>query len=98
MTQGIELINPVAQVATSADGHGSSVKRLEKVEGLRVGLLDNGMPHADAFLHHIGQAFEERYGTTTVMRRKAYTARSAGAELLDEIATSCEAVITGFGV
>jgi hypothetical protein len=32
------------------------------------------------------------------MRRKSYTARSAGGELLDEIAENCDAAITGFGV
>jgi hypothetical protein len=98
MSGGFEIINPVAQVPLGNEGEGVSLKRVDGVEGLRVGLLDNGMPHADNFLHHIGHTFEERYKTSLLMRRKPYTARSAGNELLDEIAANCDVAITGFGV
>jgi hypothetical protein len=98
MSTGLEIINPAAKVSGGEPGSGVSSKRIETPEGLRIGLLDNGMPHAGEFLNHIGESFEKRYRATLLMRRKSYTARSAGAELLDEIASKCDVVITGFGV
>ena len=98
MSSGFEIINPVAHVPAGNDGEGVSRGRVDSAEGLRVGVLDNVMPHADDFLNHIGHAFEERYKTSLLMRRKSYTARSAGGELLDEIAANCDVAITGFGV
>ncbi len=98
MSTGLEIINPAAKVSGGEPGSGVSPKRIETPEGLRIGLLDNGMPHAGEFLTHIGESFGNRHRTTFLMRRKSYTARSAGAELLDEIASNCDVVITGFGV
>ena len=98
MSTGLEIINPTAKVSGGDPGSDVFTKRIETPEGLRIGLLDNGMPHAGEFLNHMGEAFEKRYGTTLLMRQKSYTARSAGAELLDEIASKCDVVITGFGV
>ena len=98
MSSGFEIINPVAQVLAENEGEEASRGRVDSPEGLRIGLLDNGMPHADDFLNHMGHAFEERYKTSILMRHKSYTARSAGGELLDEIAANCDVAITGFGV
>ena len=65
---------------------------------MRIGLLDNGMPHAGEFLSHLGAAFEKHYQTPLLSRRKGYTARSAELEILDEIASQCDVAVTGFGV
>ena len=98
MSTGLEIVNPTAKVSGGDSGGDVSVKQVESPEGLRIGLLDNGMPHAGEFLNHMGESFEKRYRATLVTRRKSYTARSAGTELLDELASKCDVAITGFGV
>jgi hypothetical protein len=95
----IEVVNPVAYVSES----GESVKggnSVEKIEGLRVGLLSNNMPHSGDFLHYVGETFAKKYGTSISIERDKgeWTARSAGKELLDEIAGNCDVAVTGFGI
>jgi hypothetical protein len=98
MSAGFEIVNPTARVSGGGSAGGLTLKRISKVEGLRVGLLDNGMPHAGDFLSHLGAAFERRYKTPILTRRKGYTARSAEPQIIDEIAASCDVAVTGFGV
>jgi len=98
MQAGFEIINPAARVSGGDTAGASAVKRIESPERLRIGLLDNGMPHASEFLASLGAAFEQRYQAVLLTRRKGYTARAAEVELLDEIAAQCDAVVTGFGV
>jgi hypothetical protein len=98
MGTGFEILNPTAKVTGGDAGSGSSIKRIESPKGLRIGLLDNGMPHAGDFLGHLGASFEKRHQAVLLTRRKGYTARSAEIELLDEIASQCDVAVTGFGV
>ena len=98
MSTGLEIINPIAKVSGADADAGVKRTRIESAKGLRIGLLDNGMPHAGDFLGHLGRSFEERYDAVLLTRRKGFTARSAEVELLDEIASTCDAVVTGFGV
>jgi hypothetical protein len=97
MTAGFEIINPTARVADAGAGT-AQVKRVDSADGLRIGILDNGMPHAGEFLGHLGKALEHEHKAVVLTRRKAYTARSAEVELLDEIAANCDVAVTGFGV
>lgn len=98
MSAGFEIVNPTARVSGGEAGSGAAAKRVTTLQGLRVGLLDNGMPHAGEFLSHLGAAFERRYHTPLVTRRKGYTARSAEPQIIDEIVKNCDVVVTGFGV
>ncbi|MCC6532139.1 MAG: hypothetical protein IT531_06280 [Burkholderiales bacterium] len=97
MAAGFDIVNPIARVSSADAALASPPKRIGQVEGLRIGLLDNGMPHAADFLTHLGAAFERRYRTPILMRRKGFTARGAEPQIIDEMA-SCDAVVTGFGV
>lgn len=94
---GIEIINPIAAVSDE-DESPSGGKKIETLEGIRIGLLDNNMPHAGDFLGHVGESFSKKYGAKLLARKKGWTARSAGRELLDEIASNCDVAVTGFGV
>jgi hypothetical protein len=97
MTSGsIEVVSPVACV-------GDTVERLntgiDQITGLRVGLLDNSMPHAGDFLRFVAEVLADKYAAQIVERRKeGRSARSAGQELLDDLAANCDVAITGFGV
>lgn len=98
MGTGFEIVNPTACVSDAEAGSGAPAKRIASPQGLRVGLLDNGMPHASDFLSHLGVALEKRYQTPLLTRRKGYTARSAEPQIIDEIVKNCDVVVTGFGV
>lgn len=92
----IEIINPVAAVAEEESSReGAAVSGLD---GLRIALLDNSMPHAGEFLDHVGEAFAERHGAKLLVRKKGWAAQGAGQETLDEIASNCDVAVTGFGV
>jgi len=92
----MEIVNPVARVSEGEKA--ASGKGVASLQGLTVGLLDNGMPHAGDFLSHVGEALSERYGAKLFVRKKGFTARSAGKDMLDEIAGSCQVAVTGFGI
>ena len=95
-TGRIEIINPIAAVAQD-DGptEGAAV---EGLDGLRIALLDNNMPHAGDFLSHVGEVFAERHDAKLLVRKKGWAAQGAGQETLDEIASNCDVAVTGFGV
>jgi len=98
MTIGLEIINPTAQVSGGGSAAKAAGKSFASPEGLRVGLLDNGMPHASDFLSHLGAAFSKRYKTALLTRRKGQTALGAEREILEEIVKNCDVAVTGFGV
>ena len=92
----IEIINPIAAVAEEEGaGAGAAVTGLD---GLRIALLDNSMPHAGDFLSHVGEVFAERHDAKLLVRKKGWAAQGAGQETLDEIASNCDVAVTGFGV
>ena len=97
MNDRIEIINPVAGISEGGNG-GEPLKGVGVVEELRIGLLDNHMPHAGKFLQNVGDALTERYQNSIRYWQKEYSAQSAGSKMLDEIAATCDAVVTGFGV
>ncbi|MCY4385292.1 MAG: hypothetical protein OXE44_19355 [Nitrospinae bacterium] len=92
----IEIINPVAAVAQDeGPAEGAAVTGLD---GLRIALLDNSMPHAGDFLSHVGEVFAERHDAKLLVHKKGWAAQGAGQETLDEIASNCDVAVTGFGV
>ena len=98
MTIGLEIINPTAQVSSGDAAGRVNGKSFASPQGLRVGLLDNGMPHASDFLSHLGAAFSKRYKTPLLTRRKGQTALGAERDILEEIVKNCDVAVTGFGV
>ena len=92
----IEIINPIAAVAQD-DGPAAGAA-VTGLDGLRIALLDNCMPHAGDFLNHVGEAFAERHHAKLFTHKKGWAAQGAGQETLDEIASNCDVAVTGFGV
>ncbi len=97
--KSIEIINPVAAVSAATETL-EGVRSVEKVEGLRVGLLENNTRHADEFLQHVGEAVSEKFEASVSIQRKKgqWVPHDEAEAIYDEIAASADAAVTGFGV
>ncbi|WP_199433288.1 UGSC family (seleno)protein [Qaidamihabitans albus] len=68
------------------------------LRGATVGLLENTKQNAALFLDEVGRLLTDEYGVAAVVARtKTAFALPVPDALLDELATSCDAVITGVG-
>jgi hypothetical protein len=66
--------------------------------GATIGLLENTKQNASLFLDELGKLLVERYGAAGVVARtKRAFALPVPEDLLDELAASCQAVVTGVG-
>jgi len=72
--------------------------RRADLAGARVGLLVNTKQNADIFLEEVGRLLVERYGAAGVLARtKAAFAQPAPEDMLKELTTECDVVVTGIG-
>jgi hypothetical protein len=68
------------------------------LRGATVGLLENTKQNASLFLDELGRLLVDRYGAAGVVARtKRAFALPVPDDLLEELATSCQVVITGVG-
>ena len=73
-------------------------RRPASLKGATVGLLVNTKQNADIFLQEVGRLLVEGYGAAGVLARtKVAFAQPAPEELLKELTTECDVVITGIG-
>jgi hypothetical protein len=69
-----------------------------RLRGATIALLENTKQNASLFLEELGRLLVERYGAAGVVARtKLAFALPVPADVLEELATSCQAVITGVG-
>ncbi len=69
-----------------------------RLRGATIGLLENTKQNASLFLAELGDLLVDRYGAAGVIARtKRAFALPVPDDLLEELATSCQAVITGVG-
>lgn len=69
-----------------------------RLRGATIGLLENTKQNASLFLAELGTLLVERYGAAGVVARtKLAFALPVPDELLEELAASCQAIITGVG-
>lgn len=72
--------------------------RLSTLKGKTIGTLWDNKPHADEFLRLVSEKLVERHGASRVIHRhKVYIGSLAPAAILDELASTCDAVIVGVG-
>jgi hypothetical protein len=72
--------------------------RRRDLVGATVGLLENTKQNADLFLAEVGRLLVERHGAAGVLARtKTAFAQPAPEELLKELTTECDVVVTGIG-
>jgi len=70
---------------------------LEHSPGVTVGLLANGFPDSVAFLEAVADALRERVDVEVRHWNKGNASVPASPEILDEIRTSCKAVVAAYG-
>jgi len=75
------------------------VERVARPAHIRVlGLLDNGKRNSDKLLQEIGALVKADHPHVTInYYRKASAYRPAPSDLLDQVATECDAVLVGIG-
>lgn len=70
--------------------------RPERLDGLRLGLLDNSKPNSDVFLRDLAAALGSRFADT-VLLRKGGASHPPEPEIVDELRRRCDVVVTGVG-
>src|SRR5688500_10742503 len=83
---------------TRDDSLQTAAPRLRTLRNLRAGLLDNRKGNAGPLLHRIGELLVERYGVKeTYAVNKFVYSRPASAEILQDLVSRCDFVITAVG-
>ena len=68
--------------------------RLSSLQGMTVGLIDNHKRNANIYLEALGHLLQERYGVSQVVTyRKISQSLPTPAEVLDQLAGECDAII-----
>jgi hypothetical protein len=71
-------------------------KRLGKLDGKTVGILDIGFPNGNVFLDRVEQVLRSKYGVAEFVRRaKPSPARTADEQVRKELIEACDAIIEG---
>lgn len=72
--------------------------RLDTLEGKVIGLLDNSKVNSDHFLAYLQETLRRQHGVAEFLpRQKRGASGITPAELLDELAGRCDAVVTAVG-
>jgi hypothetical protein len=80
---------------TASDG--ASARRVASLGGLQIGFLGNLKPNADVLLHATEELVVRAGARGTVYREKGSCSFGAPAEMLDEIASTCQAAVVALG-
>lgn len=93
-TLGLVVLDPTVgeQIRTTAPA-----RRLESLEGKRVGLMTNHKPMADVFLVYLGELLQKKYGVEWALVDKLDPSRVASRGILDSMSAKHQAIITGVG-
>jgi hypothetical protein len=93
-THGIDILDPTIRIA----GEIMPAPRLSSLRGKRLGCLDNSKEKADVFLGALADCLAERVALAEVVhRRKPSYSRVAPPAIIEELAKSCDCVITAMG-
>lgn len=72
--------------------------RLTTLAGKTIGVIWNGRPPGDVLFDQMFRILREKYAIKDVVfRSKPYIGNIAPAEVFDELAKKCDAVVTGVG-
>jgi hypothetical protein len=94
------ILDPTGQAGRPAAASSSLTlaRRPADRQGARVGRLVNTKQNAAPFLEEVGKLLVEQHGAASVMARtKAAFALPAPEDMLKELITECDVVITGVG-
>lgn len=93
------ILDPTAQNGRAgAAGAFTLAPRRRDLRGARVGLLINTKRNADLFLHETARLLQEEHGAASVLARtKLAFAQPVPPEMLKELTSGCDVVVTGVG-
>lgn len=91
----VHVLDPTVEPEPAA---ASTATRLGGLDGTTLGLLANGKVNAGALLELVTEALRSRYRIRdVVVRVKASASQVAPGEMLDQLASQCDAVVTAIG-
>lgn len=90
-----KVLNPEA---VAKPPRGGLAERVDRLDGKRIGFLNNTKANVDILFDRIEELLSERYRIAGVVRtRKANAAVPASAAVLDQLVAECDVVITASG-
>jgi hypothetical protein len=91
----VEVVSPEGQLP---DERHPLAGRLETLEGVTLGLLDNAKPNANHLLHAIAERLQWEYGVARVIEfSKSISGVPASPEAVEALAKECAVVLTVSG-
>jgi hypothetical protein len=93
------ILDPTGQAGRSTGGGTFTLApRRSGLRGARVGLLINTKRNAELFLEEVGRLLKQEQGAGSVMARtKLAFAQPVPEDMLEELITECDVVVTGVG-
>ena len=90
-TDVVTVLHPAAEDVAETQ---RLAPRLARLQGTTVGLIDNHKRHANVYLEELGRLLQEAYGVTRVVTyRKISQSLPTPDEVLDQLASECDAII-----
>jgi hypothetical protein len=91
----MQLYAPTATMATKKRAR---APKLAKLDGARIGILENGKLNAEEMLNEVAQLFVQRHGCSVVkLASKKNASAPAPANTLNQVAPEVDFLITGLG-
>jgi hypothetical protein len=87
-------MNVLSPLGTTPDLVTPLAKRRDRLDGLRIGVLDNSKPNADVLLGRVAEALAATAPGATI-HRWTKPGSSRPAAMIDEIAASVDVLLTG---
>lgn len=92
------IIDPTASARTAESAATPTAPRADRIEGLRIGLLENTKRNAAEILDVVGDALVDGHGAGELVRRtKPQFALPLTQEQIDDLLAACDAVVVGVG-
>ena len=90
-TQSITVLHPAAEDTVRKL---ELAPRLADLKGTTVGLIDNHKKNADVYLEELGRLLREEYGVTKLVTyRKVSQSIPIPADVMDGLASQCDAIV-----
>lgn len=98
MSQTVTLFDPTAPRREPDGKAGTASAALSGLAGKVVGFIDNAKPNFNHLAEDLGDLLKAKYGVARVVKRRKRSASvPAEPEVVEELSTECDVVITGSG-
>ncbi len=98
MAATVMLFDPTAPRREAEDASHAARAALTGLAGKVVGFIDNAKPNFGVLAEDLGELLKAKYGVKQIItRRKRSASVPATPEVIEELASVCDVVITGSG-